>query len=60
MNFSDAFFFRAGMNQRYWTSGLEFDMLNYQLQAATYGEEIGTATAHKEDRRYTLKFVIRF
>jgi len=64
LNIADALFLRAGMNQRYWTAGLEFAMANYQLQAATYGEEIGTATATtitpREDRRYTLKFAFRF
>ncbi len=64
LNIADALFLRAGMNQRYWTAGIEFAMANYQLQAATYGEEIGTATATttttREDRRYTLKFAFRF
>lgn len=59
-NFADAFFIRAGMNQRYWTAGLEFSMLNYQLQAGTYGEEVGIVDATEEDRRYTIKFAIRF
>ncbi|MGE3385597.1 MAG: hypothetical protein AB7K41_02595 [Bdellovibrionales bacterium] len=60
MNVADAFFLRAGMNQRYWTAGLEFAMQNYQLQAATYGEEVGTATITQEDRRYVFKFAFRF
>lgn len=59
-NFADAFFIRAGMNQRYWTAGLEVAMLNYQLQFATYGEEVGTATTTEEDRRYVFKFAFRF
>ena len=60
INFSDAFFLRAGLNQRYWTGGLEISMLNSQLQFASYGEEIGTATANREDRRYVGKFAFRF
>jgi hypothetical protein len=60
MNFADAVFLRVGMNQRYWTAGFEFQMLNYQLQGAAYGEEVGTATTPAEDRRYTLKFAFRF
>ena len=60
VNFGDVFYLRAGMNQRYWTAGLEFDIDRTQLQLATYGEEIGTATANKEDRRYTFQYVIRF
>ena len=59
-NFSDAVFLRLGMNQRYWTAGLEFAVANYQLQLSSYGEEIGTATVHREDRRTVVKFAYRF
>lgn len=60
INFGDIFFLRGGMNQRYWTAGLEFAMANFQFQAATYGEEIGTAAAPEVDRRYVGKFAYRF
>lgn len=59
-NFADAFFMRAGMNQRYWTAGLELSMMNYQFQGATYGEDIGVAGNSREDRRYVVKFAFRF
>lgn len=67
-NFKDIFFVRGGMNQGYWTAGLELAMFNTQLQFATYGEEVGdvvpagsTATYDaKEDRRYVFKFAYRF
>lgn len=59
-NVHDAFFFRAGHNQRYWTAGVELAYLNYQLQLTTYGEEIGTAQKTQEDRRFALKFAYRF
>lgn len=59
-NFSDFFFLRAGMNQRYWTTGLEFSTEKFQLQAATYGEDIGTAERPREDRRFVGKFSVRF
>lgn len=59
-NFADAVFLRAGMNQRYWTTGFELSVMNYQLQAAYYGEEIGTAAAPRGDRRYVVKFAFRF
>lgn len=63
-NFGDTFFIRAGMNQRYWTAGLELAVFNYQLQVASYGEDIGDATAttvtNIEDRRYLVKFALRF
>lgn len=58
-NLGDVFFIRGGMNQRYWTAGFEFSMAKFQFQLATYGEEIGTATATKEDRRYVGKFSFR-
>lgn len=59
-NFGDVFFARAGYNQRYYTGGLELASERFQLQIATYGEEIGTATAPREDRRYAAKFGFRF
>lgn len=60
INYADALFIRGGMNQRYWTTGLEVAMNNYQFQAAYYGEEIGTAAQTREDRRYVVKFSFRF
>jgi len=60
INFADAIFVRGGMNQRYWTAGLELSMMNYQFQAASYGEDIGPDGAPKEDRRYEVKFAFRF
>jgi hypothetical protein len=59
-NFSDFFFLRGGLNQRYWTAGFELSSERIQLQFASYGEEIGTATKPFEDRRWVGKFAIRF
>ena len=59
-NFADIAFIRGGMNQRYWTAGFELATPFVQIQAATYGEEIGTDTTPREDRRYTGKVSIRF
>jgi len=59
-NIYDRLFIRGGMNQRYWTAGLEVSGFFMQFQAASWGEEIGTPTQHKEDRRYGVKFAIRF
>jgi hypothetical protein len=59
-NFADAIFVRAGMNQRYWTAGLELAMGNYQFQAASYGVDIGADGSPQEDRRYEVKFAFRF
>ncbi len=59
-NFSDFAFLRAGANQGYWTGGIEFATQRFQLQAASYGEEIGTPSGRKEDRRWVGKFALRF
>jgi hypothetical protein len=59
-NFSDFFFLRGGYNQGYWTAGLEISTMRFQLQAASYGEEIGTVSSAKEDRRWVAKIAIRF
>jgi hypothetical protein len=59
-NFGDVFFLRAGYNQRYLTGGAELASERFQFQLATYGEEIGTGTSYREDRRYVLKFAFRF
>lgn len=59
-NYSDLFFFRGGYNQRYWTAGIELASEHIQWQLASYGEEIGTETAPREDRRYVVKFAFRF
>jgi hypothetical protein len=60
MNFGDVFFLRAGYNQRYWTAGLEIASERWQWQFSSYGEEIGTSSSPKEDRRYNTKFSLRF
>lgn len=57
---ADTLFLRAGWNQRYYTAGIELAILNYQFQAATYGEDIGTPDTPREDRRYVAKFAFRF
>lgn len=59
INVNDILFLRGGLNQRYYTAGLELNLGSIQLQFATYGEEIGTATANKEDRRYVAQFAFR-
>jgi len=60
LNIGDAFFIRGGMNQRYWTAGLELAVGNYQLQLGSYGEDIGVDKTPVEDRRYIGKFSFRF
>ena len=59
-NFGDVFFVRGGYNQRYWTAGVELASEFFQIQASSYGEEIGTQTSSEEDRRYSVKLAWRF
>ncbi|MBY0553836.1 hypothetical protein K2P97_04850 [bacterium] len=59
-NTRDIFFVRLGYNQRYATAGLEIASENIVWQLATYGEEIGTQAAPREDRRISTKLAIRF
>lgn len=59
-NARDVFFFRAGYNQRYWTAGIEVASEYIVWQLASYGEEIGTEAAPREDRRINTKLAIRF
>lgn len=60
MNYADVFFFRAGYHQRYLTTGLELASERFQFQLSSYGEEIGTRSNPKEDRRWALKLSFRF
>lgn len=60
LNFHDFFFLRGGLNQRYWTAGVELATENFQLQAATYGEDVGPIGSPKEDRRFVTKAAFRF
>ena len=61
LNLGDIFFFRLGYNQRYVTGGFELSSEKFQIQFATYGEEIGSSTtAIREDRRYVFKTSFRF
>lgn len=59
-NIADFFFLRGGYNQGYWTAGIELATELFQLQVASYGEEIGTQAAPVEDRRWVGKISIRF
>ena len=59
-NSRDIFFFRLGYNQRYLTAGFEIASENVSWQVASYGEEIGTSDAPREDRRLSTKVAVRF
>lgn len=45
---------RAGINQGYYTAGLGLDLKYFQLNVATYAEELGLNPGVLEDRRYSL------
>ncbi len=60
INARDIFFFRLGYNQRYATAGFEVASEKFQWQVSSYGEEIGTLAAPREDRRLNTKFTVRF
>jgi hypothetical protein len=59
-NFYDLFFVRLGMNQRYWTAGIEISSEHTQIQFGSYGEDVGPSGAPSEDRRIFGKFAFRF
>lgn len=59
-NYNDVWFLRAGLNQRYWTFGLEFASERTQFQIATYGEDVGQSGSPEESRRFVLKWSLRF
>lgn len=60
LNLYDLLFLRAGMNQRYWTAGIELASEYTQVQLASYGADVGPDNAPVEDRRYVFKFSFRF
>lgn len=60
INFKDIFFLRLGSNQGYVTAGIEIASEKLAWQISSYGEEIGTKAAPKEDRRYATRILIRY
>jgi len=48
--------FRAGINQGYWTAGFGLDLRFFELNIASYGEELGLNAGVQEDRRYAAEF----
>lgn len=50
----------AGINQGYWTAGIGARLAWFQLDVATYGEEVGTSETKKESRRYMLEMSLDF
>lgn len=52
--------FRGGMNQGYYTAGTTLLLGIFNIEAATYGEEVGTASNKAENRVYAAKFGMNF
>mgnify|MGYP006277235059 CR=1 FL=1 len=50
----------AGINQGYWTAGFGARFAWFQLDLATYGEEVGTKDVPKESRRYMVEMALDF
>jgi hypothetical protein len=50
----------AGLNQGYWTAGFGARLAWFQIDLASYGEEVGTGAAPKEDRRYMAELALDF
>ncbi len=59
-NWNDIFYFRLGVNQLYWTTGIEIATERLSWQVTTYGEEVGVKDNPKEDRRISTKIAFRF
>jgi hypothetical protein len=51
---------RAGFNQGYWTAGFTGLFAIFQLDVATYGEEVGPSTNPYQSRRYMLRASLDF
>ena len=52
--------FRGGMNQGYYAAGTTLLLGIFNIEAATYGEEVGTASNKVENRVYAAKFGMNF
>lgn len=51
---------RGGFHQGYWTAGGSFNMGLIQIDAATYGVELGEYPGQNEDRRYMVELTLDF
>lgn len=50
----------VGLNQMYWTAGFGARLAWFQLDLATFGEEVGTPSAKTESRRYMMELALDF
>ena len=52
--------YRIGLSQGYMTAGLSATLGVFQLDVATYSEELGTTDAPRDSRRYIAKASLEF
>lgn len=52
--------YRIGLNQGYFTAGVSFTFVWFQMDIATWGEEMGTTNALKQNRRWALSLSLDF
>jgi hypothetical protein len=50
----------VGINQGYWTAGFGARFAWFQLDLASWGEEVGTSSDPKENRRYIVEMSLDF
>jgi hypothetical protein len=53
-------YWSGGFNQGYWTAGFGARLAWFQVDIASFGEEVGTSSHPKEDRRYLLEMSLDF
>ncbi|RME14719.1 MAG: hypothetical protein D6797_08160 [Bdellovibrio sp.] len=53
-------YWSAGINQGYWTLGVGAKLALFQIDLATWGEEVSTLSAPKESRRVMLELSLDF
>jgi len=52
--------YRVGINQGYFTAGVTMKFIWFQLDLATWADEIGTKDTRRESRRYMLEMALDF
>jgi hypothetical protein len=53
-------YWSVGLNQGYWTAGFGGRLTIFQLELASYGEEVGTIRRPQESRRYVAELSLSF
>jgi hypothetical protein len=53
-------YWSAGVNQGYFTAGFGARMAFFNMDLATYGEEVGTDKSPQQSRRYMAELALDF